>query len=226
MDEGFVPAALVAERMGVSSDTVTRWCRQGRIPAIKPGRDWRVPASIAEDLISRAQDRAPTDPWRTDLENQLAGLSPSDHVLVLVPGGLQAARRFRDLLVDVCGEDTLSAVEPPPAPRGGLFARAALTAAGRAHAASEIEQDGDGDQPQRFIRWTSRIPAESLPTETRVTRAAAEHGWIVFCVLPLEGKPDLATLVQTHTHVLVGQEQGPSWLGSARGGSWLALTGS
>ena len=48
MQELFVGVSEVAERLGVSSDTVTRWCRQGRIPGIKPGRDWRVPASVAE----------------------------------------------------------------------------------------------------------------------------------------------------------------------------------
>ncbi|HXF36593.1 MAG TPA: helix-turn-helix domain-containing protein, partial [Actinomycetota bacterium] len=46
--EGFVTAREVAERLGVAPDTVTRWCREGRIPAVRPGRDWRIPASVIE----------------------------------------------------------------------------------------------------------------------------------------------------------------------------------
>lgn len=233
MTQAFIPAAVLAERMGVSPDTVTRWCRQGRIPAVKPGRDWRVAATVAEDLVAARQGRDPVEveedsPWREALAVQIAQLTPGDHVLVVVPGGWDDARRFRDLLASVTGDPTMIAVEPPPAPRGGVFARAALAAAARAQAASEVAQACHASQAgsqRRFIRWTSQIPSETLPTESRVARLVAERGWIAFCVLPLSGAPDLATLVQTHTHVLVGTANAPSWLGSARGGSWVGMTG-
>lgn len=247
MTETFIPAAVLAERMGVSPDTVTRWCRQGRIPAVKPGRDWRVAATVAEDLIAARQGaQAPSDeiedsPWREALAVQIAQLSPGDHVLVVVPGGWDDARRFRDLLASVIGEATIVAMEPPPAPSGGALARAALAAVARAQAASEVEKvrntdSAEGKHQRRdqgagtdlrpcFIRWTSQIPSETLPTESRVARFTAERGWISFCVLPLSGAPDLATLVQTHTHVLVGTASAPSWLGSARGGTWVGMTG-
>ncbi|HEY8200065.1 MAG TPA: hypothetical protein VII47_01790, partial [Actinomycetota bacterium] len=134
------------------------------------------------------------------------------------------------------------AMEPPPAPSGGALARAALAAVARAQAASEVEKvrstDSREDKKHQrrdqgagtdlrpcFIRWTSQIPSETLPTESRVARFTAERGWISFCVLPLSGAPDLATLVQTHTHVLVGTASAPSWLGSARGGTWVGMTG-
>ena len=234
MTETFIPAAVLAERMGVSPDTVTRWCRQGRIPAVKPGRDWRVAATIADDLVAARQGREPDldaiedSPWREALAVQIAQLTPGDHVLVVVPGGWDDARRFRDLLASVTGDATVVALEPPPSPSGGVIARATLAALARAHAAREVEQvDGHtGTDIQRcFIRWTSQIPSETLPAESRVARFTAERGWISFCVLPLSGAPDLATLVQTHTHVLVGTANAPSWLGSARGGSWLGMTG-
>jgi excisionase family DNA binding protein len=236
MTEAFIPAAVLAERMGVSPDTVTRWCRQGRIPAVKPGRDWRVAATVAEDLVAAREDRGHPrgfgadavhdSPWREALQDQIDQLSPGDHVLVVVPGGWDDARRFRDLLVAASGEETMTALEPPPAPRGGVFARAVLTAAARAHAASELQHAAPAEPARRFIRWTSQIPSESLPTESRVARLTAERAWITFCVLPLAGAPDLATLVQTHTHVLVGTASAPCWLGSARGGSWLGMTGT
>jgi excisionase family DNA binding protein len=234
MTETFIPAAVLAERMGVSPDTVTRWCRQGRIPAVKPGRDWRVAATVAEDLIAARQgeqaeaDEIEDSPWREALAIQIGELSPGDHVLVVVPGGWDDARRFRELLASVTGDTTIVALEPPPPPSGGVLARGVLAAVARAQAASEVEQASNhaaGDTPRCFIRWTSQIPSETLPTESRVARLTAERGWISFCVLPLSGAPDLATLVQTHTHVLVGTASAPSWLGSARGGSWLGMTG-
>jgi excisionase family DNA binding protein len=237
MTGAFIPAAVLAERMGVSPDTVTRWCRQGRIPAVKPGRDWRVSATVAEDLIAARRGAAPGEvetpglqgPWREALEAQIAQLAPGDHVLVVVPGGWDHARRFRDGLASLdamTSADAVVAHEPPRVPRGNVFSRAVLTAAARAQASGEVDHMEDTGGERRLIRWTSQIPSESLPTESRVARIAQERGWIVFCVLPLSGTPDLATLVHTHTHVLVGQADGPSWLGSARGSSWLRMTGT
>src|SRR5436190_350415 len=139
MQELFVGVSEVAERLGVSSDTVTRWCRQGRIPGIKPGRDWRVPASVA--LVA----------------------------------------------------------SPPASPSEWL------------------------------IRWVGRLGTETLATEGSVARAAEDAGRVIFCLLPLAGDPDLvehdpdlAGLVEAHTHNLVGQAHGRSWLGSARAGARLA----
>jgi hypothetical protein len=52
---------------------------------------------------------------------------------------------------------------------------------------------------------------------------------VIFCLLPLAGDPelvehdpDLAGLVEAHTHILVGQAHGRSWLGSARAGARMA----
>src|SRR2546423_797467 len=126
MQELFVGVAEVAERLGVSPDTVTRWCRQGRIPGIKPGRDWRVPASVAEDLLAGRPARF----WTADLEPQLSRLRPSDHVLVLVPGGVKEARAFRGVLLEM-GKGTATP-EPPSPPVGKLFAQAMLRAGPRA----------------------------------------------------------------------------------------------
>lgn len=33
---------IVAERLGVETRTVQKWCAQGRLPAQKPGRDWLI----------------------------------------------------------------------------------------------------------------------------------------------------------------------------------------
>lgn len=225
MQELFVGVVEVAERLGVSSDTVTRWCRQGRIPGIKPGRDWRVPASVAEDLLAGRPARF----WTADLEPQLARLHSSDHVLVLVPGGIKEARAFSTVLL---GMGTALATPEPPSPPGGkLFAQAMLRAGARALAAREvaIAESPPATAAEWMIRWVGRLGTETLSTETRVARAAEDAGRVIFCILPLSGDPDvvdhdpnLAGLVEAHTHILVGQAHGRSWLGSARAGARLA----
>ncbi len=215
MEDYFVPVATVAERLGVSSDTVSRWCRQGRIPGIKPGRDWRVPASVAEDLLAGRPARF----WSADLEPQLERLRPADHVLVLVPGGLREARAFRDVLRQMESQRAVTTPEPPPPAGGGVLSRAALTAGGRAVAAHEMQlaRSLPGAASKWLIRWVSRLVPESLEVERRVAEAAQAQGWVMFCLLPLQGDPDLARLVATHTHMLVGQAHGRSWLGGRRG---------
>ncbi|MEA2591756.1 MAG: hypothetical protein QOD62_1587 [Actinomycetota bacterium] len=225
MQELFVGVSEVAERLGVSSDTVTRWCRQGRIPGIKPGRDWRVPASVAEDLLAGRPARF----WTADLEPQLARLHTSDHVLVLVPGGVKEARAFRGVLLEM-GKGTATP-EPPSPPVGKLFDQAMLLAGARALARREVSiaESPPASPSEWLIRWVGRLGTETLATESSVARAAEDAGRVIFCLLPLAGDPDLvehdpdlAGLVEAHSHILVGQAHGRSWLGSARAGARLA----
>lgn len=224
MQELFVGVAEVADRLGVSSDTVTRWCRQGRIPGIKPGRDWRVPASVAEDLLAGRPARF----WTADLEPQLARLRPSDHVLVLVPGGVKEARAFCTVLEGM--GQAVATPEPPPPPAGKVFAQAALLAGARALARREVAlaEAPPASESEWLIRWVGRLASETLATEAAVARAAEGAGRVIFCLLALAGDPnlerdpDLGGLVEAHTHILVGQAHGRSWLGSARAGARLA----
>jgi excisionase family DNA binding protein len=224
MQELFVGVSEVAERLGVSSDTVTRWCRQGRIPGIKPGRDWRVPASVAEDLLAGRPARF----WTADLEPQLARLRPSDHVLVLVPGGVKEARAFCSVLQGM--GNAIATPEPPPPPVGRVFAQSLLRAGARALASREVAlaQAPPTGPSEWLIRWVGKLAAETRQTEAAVARAAEEAGRVIFCLLPLSGDPDLERdpdlggLVEVHTHLLVGQAHGRSWLGSARAGARLA----
>src|SRR6266516_1985640 len=109
MQELFVGVSEVAERLGVSSDTVTRWCRQGRIPGIKPGRDWRVPASVAEDLLAGRPARF----WTADLEAQRARLDTRGRVVGRVAGGDKEGRACRSVLLEM-GKGTGN--PEPPAP--------------------------------------------------------------------------------------------------------------
>jgi excisionase family DNA binding protein len=48
-------AAEVARTLGVEPVTVYRWCRQGRLACLKPGKAWRVRRSALEAFLRRAE---------------------------------------------------------------------------------------------------------------------------------------------------------------------------
>ena len=149
--------------------------------------------------------------------------------MVLVPGGVKEARAFRSVLLEM-GKGTATP-EPPAPPVGKLFAQAMLRAGARALARREvaIAESPPASPSEWLIRWVGRLGTETLATEGSVARAAEDAGRVIFCLLPLAGDPDLvehdpdlAGLVEAHTHILVGQAHGRSWLGSARAGARLA----
>jgi excisionase family DNA binding protein len=43
----------IAEYLKVSRTTVWRWCNEGKLPAFKAGRGWRVHRSELEKMVGR-----------------------------------------------------------------------------------------------------------------------------------------------------------------------------
>jgi excisionase family DNA binding protein len=206
MRERFVSAAEVGERLGVSPDTVTRWCREGRIPGIKPGRDWRIPASVIEDLL----EGRPSRHWSADLGRQLLALRGPAHVLCLVPGRAHDARRFAETLGDL-GPSVRRAPEPPRGPAGGILPRAVLLAALRATAQVELELLAEAGEAL-VLRFVGRDGAAAVRQERRIDRLARARGRVVLCLAPLGEAPELGLLLPLHSHLLLGAVHGRSWL--------------
>lgn len=48
----FMSVTEVAELFEITPATVREWCREGRISATKPGRDWKI---VREDVLAMAQ---------------------------------------------------------------------------------------------------------------------------------------------------------------------------
>lgn len=48
-------AENVAGLLGVKESTVWRWCREGRLPALKVGKHWRVRREVLEDFLKRSE---------------------------------------------------------------------------------------------------------------------------------------------------------------------------
>jgi excisionase family DNA binding protein len=60
-EELLTPEAAAAE-LGVTSRTVRNWCRSGRLPAIKAGRQWRIPRSWLDSFVELETHRAVKQP--------------------------------------------------------------------------------------------------------------------------------------------------------------------
>lgn len=77
MDVELLGADEVAGLMGVKESTVWRWCREGRLPALKVGKHWRVRREVLEDFLKRGESP-------TTLVGQMNGfLRVPDNVLVV-----------------------------------------------------------------------------------------------------------------------------------------------
>jgi excisionase family DNA binding protein len=48
-----------ARRLGVSTDRIRQWIREGRLPAIRVGRDWVVPGAAVTRFVRRPPGRPP-----------------------------------------------------------------------------------------------------------------------------------------------------------------------
>lgn len=59
MEKMTLSASETAKRLGISKETVLRLLEFGEIPAIRIGRNWKVPVSTLEEwLIKRAYEEA------------------------------------------------------------------------------------------------------------------------------------------------------------------------
>ena len=51
MSSELLTASEVAAYFRVSKATILRWCAEGRIPAIRIGREWRIPADELQKMV-------------------------------------------------------------------------------------------------------------------------------------------------------------------------------
>lgn len=49
--ESLLTVAEVARELRVSAATVRRWCEEGRLESIRPGRAYRIPRRALEELL-------------------------------------------------------------------------------------------------------------------------------------------------------------------------------
>ena len=54
-ENGLLGAEDVAALVGVKESTVWRWCREGTLPALKVGKQWRVRRAALEDFLRKSE---------------------------------------------------------------------------------------------------------------------------------------------------------------------------
>ena len=60
LSKDWLSVADICEYMGVSTFVVTRMLRNGGMPAVKFGREWRVAKADFEDFLNQRRDSAVT----------------------------------------------------------------------------------------------------------------------------------------------------------------------
>ena len=109
LEEKFLTAEEVAAMFRVSPRTVTRWAKEGRIPAIKIGKNWLFPASALKETFEKAalkakkeegQERGETRESGEHHDSTLDGPleSLSRQTTAGIPSGPEALRVLRELL--------------------------------------------------------------------------------------------------------------------------------
>lgn len=71
----------VASYLQIDGNTVYRWCRESRIPAIKIGKEWRIDQRDLDGFLASKRNGAQADSFEAILRHQL---SPPEHILVML----------------------------------------------------------------------------------------------------------------------------------------------
>ena len=104
--------------LGVGPVTVYRWCRQGRLPCLKPGKSWRIRRSALEAFLRRAERP------RTLAAHLAAFLAVPDQVLAVAADDRLLARLDAAFYQAAEARDGVLAklYDPTAAPRRALRA--------------------------------------------------------------------------------------------------------
>jgi excisionase family DNA binding protein len=76
-DEALLSVDEVAERLGVQPTTVHRWCRDGQLSCLKPGKSWRIRRSSLDAFLRRGERP------RTLAEQLAAYVRVPDHLVAV-----------------------------------------------------------------------------------------------------------------------------------------------
>lgn len=211
MAEPLLTSEELARHLGVDENTVYRWSRAGRVPALKVGRWWRFRLGEVEAALAREPRH-----WH-DLSRPLsAALERGDHLVAydLEPG---LARRLERAFVAAGLERGAIVARVGWGPDGGRRARShesdrvvALDASsvpvGRAEAAlrewSRSLRKRFGGKRDIWI-YGSPLPPSRDPRiarlEATLMKLASREGWVVLCLYDRAALPERARLADVHT---------------------------
>lgn len=227
MTEPLLTSEQLAARLGVDENTVYRWSRQGRIPALKVGRWWRFHLQDVEHALS---SDAPVD-WRSFVAPLGLTVRPGDH-LVCYDIEPRAVSRIENAFV-TAGLKAGNVVARVTWGQGDVERHSILRRIGlgrdsrlvtldaRSVPVEEAEQElrkwSDSlraEHPAAVSVWIYGVPPSSPSADPRVAsleatlgRVAGSQGWVVLCLYPRTAVRDRARLLALHAGELsVGAE--------------------
>jgi excisionase family DNA binding protein len=92
------------ERLGVSVYTVRRWIQEGRIPAYKPGKEYRIRESDLEEFLA-AREVRPKGPRRSSLEQTFNDVIDERRLSRFAGAIVAAAGRWGEAMADADTDD-------------------------------------------------------------------------------------------------------------------------
>jgi excisionase family DNA binding protein len=184
-DETLLSVDEVAAQLGVQVSTVQRWCREGRLPCLKPGKSWLIRRSALEAFLQRGERP------RSLLDHLRGFITVPDHLVALAEDlpllyrldatFFQLGEASGALLVKFVGGDTA----PVATLREG-FQRNGL-------AVDRLEAEG------RFFWSTAMVPAEERDAALRrILADAARQGRAVWACFDSTRPIALATMLRQH----------------------------
>ncbi len=90
LEERFLSTEEVAERLQVDEQTVRRWIKSGKLEAVKPGREWRIPPGAFEALLESYRSPKGPAPLQLELEKQRGAGELSANDLATLCGEIYA----------------------------------------------------------------------------------------------------------------------------------------
>lgn len=164
MEQELWSAEQVARYLGVTPLTVYRWCRQGRLPALKIGKSWRIRRAVLEDFL-RGSERGPSLSARlgafVTVPDHVIGIAASLPLVYRVDAAFfQVAEARGGLLVKIYGPETSALGAPRAALTHEGLDVARLEATGRLHFVAEAEGASPTDRVALLRGLLARAQAE------------------------------------------------------------------
>jgi excisionase family DNA binding protein len=190
----------VADYLGVSLVTIWRWCREGSLPCLKIGRQWRIRRSALEDFLERGErSESLTGRLRTFLEipdNVLAVIQNRELMYRMDAAFFKIGEARGGMLVKYhSGEPELSVDElRENLEREGLEV-SSLEEEGRLHLIVETEPAGERVEVLRKLvaeendegrsvwinfNWEERVDLETaMSQQEEITRFVEDSSFVV-----------------------------------------------
>lgn len=210
VEHRLLSADELAGRLGVDTNTLYRWSRGGRIPALKVGRWWRF---RLED-VERALASASSSGWRALVEPLAEALRPGDHLVSydIDPGlvahveraFVAAGARRGATLVRVTWDGAARRGKRPDSGRE-VVVDAASVPLERAERALRAWARRLGPRGRDGGLWIYGHPPRPPSEDGRVARLEAALGtlasvekWVVLCLYPRSALRERARLAVLH----------------------------